>query len=876
MFTTVDNSDPFARLIFVSDDGLAAQINQYAVMVGATRVNSPETMGGYRYPILEDMAHGDNFQIVTSEFPTTAEAIQRYKVLRSDPDTVYAYVDASRVYYIQYDNRNYTGSRLADAGWEVTFIPGGKTPKRVKTLNRPFRWAAKYDRPLHVYVVPDEGYSDLADSLEGFDAKDIESLLDGAFIINAGLVDDCRENIRFLVANETTDPLLSINHLRQMFYLREAADFVSFNARLFGPMQFSGDTELITNGSGMIKGEAYKAHFPKGFENVDVICAASALKHEVFNDSKSFVLLEPQNGKLANGEIQVFSDLQTVANNPALFDPVQVRKFTAEWVDDMLDHLKAGRLLSSWFDQTNPIFHSGSFHNPSDVNAMTRWNARAWAMSGMSYTQSPWLFMSLAKLVSESLRPNDAKTIRFPIPCAMRVLVITHSLARAYGADLEIERGEIRFCNEMEALVVHDEDWIEMRPSHGGHDLDDFFSAYYRIIDGQRKIILIRSPNDWGEYSIFDFVEGDYYPTWVRANGAVLEFPEISSDPALWPQRLSEAVAEGTVQYRHLPSEQPDAPKVTGEPHPYRRADVDWQVANGAASARSVGQNVNARVLWALCAAPTAGHRPIQLCSMEKAIDAGTQGGLKQDVDAVIAEAATIVHDIQNGEYPVDTFMWASRFSQFYGLLPARRMVTGRLTQLYVMRREKADVLLTLAANWAKEHCHPDPVVHELGALRFRQAQQLLIQCRIRMVNMQPVGQQALEPEHWAAVHQPILDVIETSPTDVDRHNFVIALWSACLRTPTASRGKITDQMVMNPQVFPYLLDALRYYGIAKYVDLSDEGQISTSMYTEWTLECDSCGATRIVQKPHTVQRYHFDQRICTSCRTVLAASVGA
>lgn len=874
MFTTVDNSDPFVRIQFHSNDEFARMVNRQAVLIGGTdrRVNHPEAMGGYRYPILEYIAAGSDFCIVTCPLPSTPAQNKAYERLRDDPDTLYGYVDASKIVFVQVANK--PSGALINKGWNVTFNAGGKTAKRLKTLNRPFRWWTSFeDRPIHVHILADDAYSDLAE--EGFTSEEIESLLDGAFIINSKLVDECRDNIRFLQRNETTDPTLSIDQLRQYYYMRESAEFVSFNARIFGPMSVGGCTEFIESFDGMIKGEAYKADFSqrRGYENVDVICAASALKHEVYNDDIAFVLMEPQVGKLSAGEIQVFSDMQTISNNPALFQPAQIKQFTAAWVDDMLDHLKRGNLLDSWYSQTNAAFHDGKFHSLDDVNTMVRWQARAWAMSGMSYTQSPWMFDHLASLMADSLRATDDRKMKFPVPAAMRVLVISSSMAQAFGWEDDIERGTIRFYGDMEALVVNDEDWIEMRPSHGGHDLDDFFVAYYRLIDGQRKVILVRSPNDWGEYTVFDYFEGDHYPYWLRANGERIEFPEISSDPSLWPQRLSEAIAANAITYVGLPSQhQPKPPK--GETVPYNRSHIDAQVASAPNSANSVGGNVNARTLYALTIAPHEGHRPIQLCSMEQAIDAGTQSVVKEDVTAVLEEAASVIKSVQESNYKVDLYMWNTRFATRYGLLPKYRIdEKGRLTLLNQLRGDKAKAFRVLATNWSKENCRPPAIVHTLGLSRARQALEILTRVRINMVLMQPENEQSLQVEHWQMVNKPVIDLIESFEHDHQRHDFVIALWSAAINRPTTSSGRITDQIVMNPQVFPHLLDALRYYGLARYIKLDEHGHLYTEQIGEWELVCDGCGLSHTTTDPVVRQRYNLRQRLCTGCYSPVSAS---
>jgi hypothetical protein len=253
---------------------------------------------------------------------------------------------------------------------------------------------------------------------------------------------------------------------------------------------------------------------------------------------------------------------------------------------------------------------------------------------------------------------------------------------------------------------------------------------------------------------------------------------------------------------------------------------------------------------------------------MEQAIDAGTQSIVKDDNAAVLEEAALIITDVQQSVYPVDMYMWNTRFAPRYGALPPQRIDTnGRLTQLNRIRGEHTQGFRYLAAQWAQENCRPDPVIHALGLRRFRQARQILMQCRVNMVNMQMPGTQSLQVEHWKIVHGPVFETLDSFPNDHDRFDFIIALWSASLKTPTSSGQRITDQIVMNPDVFPILLDALRFYGLARYITLTEEGNLTTYKVDEWDLECVQCGSVATTNSPRELQWYYHINCTCRTCR---------
>ena len=74
-----------------------------------------------------------------------------------------------------------------------------------------------------------------------------------------------------------------------------------------------------------------------------------------------------------------------------------------------------------------------------------------------------------------------------------------------------------------------------------------------------------------------------------------------------------------------------------------------------------------------------------------------------------------------------------------------------------------------------------------------------------------------VQRDTWESLYDNIVDVINSFDSIQDQHDFVISLYSASLKVPT-SGGKISDQIVMNRLVFPYLEKALQHYGIAKRV----------------------------------------------------------
>lgn len=862
MFDTFDNSG-FIRINFHSSDATALRITQQARRMNVPVVSSPSTMGGYAFPILEDIAEGRKFQILKCGLPGDDEGHKlELQAALEDDNTAYAYADGSNISIIQIQNWTRGVDSLGAHGWSI--LSSQKTFKRAKTLNRPFRTWAKLDAPLRVHIVDDYSYTDLDPDL--YDEETLERLLDGAFVVAPWVRAACMNNVSFPIASSSNDRY-SVDDFRRKMFVAKARHVEAWNTRIFGPMIFTGiqPDDPLHQRAGMLKGEAF-VHTSDICElmKVDILCARSALKPEVSCDSKVFILMEAQSPKFEG----VMSDLQTMTNLPALYDPDWVETSTKAFLLKNFVDLTNNKLLDYWFEMTSPMYNrETAMYDMQDVATLTKWNARAWVMSGLQITQSPWLFEQLAGSIISALKPTDNSKMRFPALCAIRCQVISTSFAGMCGYDIEIEQGEARFLSSLESVVVHDEDWLEMHRSHGGHDLDDFFVCYYRTINGERKIVTVRSPNDFGEYTIFDYVEGDFAPLFETNSGEQLYFPEVSGDEQHWPTRLSEAFEQGLVTYRGLPSENDDSPPSASQW--YSMADVTSAIENNRSSQACVGANVNARSLWTLT---TRKYRQDQLTTMEGCIDAGAQGGSAADTEAVMVEAKEIVKKvIEETDGPIDAYLWTTRFAAIhkYPFDMSRISTDGYITRNDEFRRSYAAHFLSMAREWAQENCvnKLDPIVHRLGILHARLAYTLLRTSRANLVSSQRTKTETIDMDAWRLVHGPVHTALEAQPTTVDKHNLAIALLSACHRMPTATTGRYSDQLVMNPEIFPYIMDALRFYGIAAHLNINENGKIERAYTSKWKLACQTCDASVLTNNPVSLQAFHFYNGLCKSCR---------
>jgi hypothetical protein len=788
------------RINYHSNSQYASELND--------RHDNPEYLvyhqdwfGGYCYPILDHFlseTNSNHYQILKINRPELAVEESELLAVLSDKNTLYAYPDAGIITVVQFDGWDNTSKSLSDIG--VNLKPSQKVFKRIKTFNRPFRAFRHNKAPIRVMLIGD---TDFTEDSSFISDEDAEKLFDGAFIISQTLVDECMTQLDnktlTFVDNDPSGFVVNRNSQVKESYIKEKI----FNARIFGEMDIINDGEYPYLGA--IKGEAYTdAAGICEYYGVDVIAPYSAFKTEVNFTDQSFVLIEPQPAKMG----QLFSDGQTIANLPSLYQYKQMKFFTTEWFTDAFNRLVNNEVMESHSNLSifNHKDSNAKIYRDDDINSLIEWNVRAWLMCGGKITDSPWLFEQMGKNLHQSMRISDSNRMRFPIPCAVRAFVITGSLYRAiqnYPIDeFSVELGTAFFCDKMKVLVVNDNDYIEMYPSHGGCDLDDSFQIYWRTINNERKIIICRSPNDLGEYSIFNYIEGNWHSK-TTYNGTEYSFIQAPSDPDLWPDRLSEVIEAEEISYTGLPSNDHVDYGVK-----YNADFIMEAIKSTSSSAASVGINVNARQLWS---ASVGKHRLVQVASMEDCIDAGVQGGTEEQVQAVIEDAAAIMEELISNNIPVDAHLWMSKHAQFHPKLNPEKFysnVSYLQSVRFLCGKDFMNQIKEYSTSIAKNADYSE--IRKLGAHYLAPARSLMREYRRGIAKGLSV--QSDNP-NFDYLSDTIVSYINLYEEGHHRNSFVMSLYLASLTTSTAS-GKITDQFVMQPAIFSYLLTAMQFYGL--------------------------------------------------------------
>lgn len=796
--------------------------------------------GFYDIGVLRQALGSSNFsefRVAALPIPDSDIEFERARQIINHPSVEYAIVDKNKLVITLLDGpTNGWMSNLNALGYEAK--GGGKAAKRIKSFHRPTLINAHYDN-LNIKIVEPIEYTKYLfdqDAPEYNNDDDLERLLDGCFVVSDRIMRQGIENLPVYEPHNTNDteeyyydPNIR-RHLQKFL-----ANSKVFNARILCRL-------------GVIKGNMIvSSNLPIG---VDVITSRANIKKEVTYSNGYRLLAEPQGPKS-----RVITDDQTVINFPKLFRKADMEMWLKEEYEKMFQDAVNGKLLQNWKSIYTRMWRDSEDIEDKEVQARLSYVAFRWVSAGLSITASPWLFENMA--ISHAMPLQK----RIPIPCSVYEQIISQSIAKMAGYDINVSPGTIKRIDEIGVHVVDDIDWLEMYESHGGHDADDFFKLFYRQVeggdlDGEKVVIAIRSPNGKGEYSVFKYVEDQWSPTWIKSDGEEVKFPKVNGKA--WPTRLSDAIANGTVTYTGLPSSNFPSTAHVSETYDQAQVMADLQAAmNGG----NVGRYVNAVMLHS---SVFPNHRKEQLCSLEDAIDGCTQTVDPADRAAIDAEAKTLVREVIDSGRPVDRAFWQSR--NFQNSLKEDEYVElydGKITQMYDLCSRYFQAYRARVTKWAQENARPDELVHKLGARLYFHALPHLRKFRMDIYNANSSqfiqNKNAVQRDSWETLYHKIIDTIEKFDRIQDQHDFVLALYSASLKV-TTSGGKISDQIVMNRLVYPYLERALQHYGLAKrvVVERSTDGTLKISQVesTSWTYTPENEEA-KTFSDPLEYQKFH-------------------
>ncbi|NLF67110.1 MAG: hypothetical protein GX579_21180, partial [Chloroflexi bacterium] len=177
---------------------------------------------------------------------------------------------------------------------------------------------------------------------------------------------------------------------------------------------------------------------------------------------------------------------------------------------------------------------------------LQNWPLREYLASG---GHPLWFRSHVKSLMNQHLGRLNHSTLekmRLPIPGGRHYVMPAAAGQWAGIRGLEVGRGEIRIDPRYGTAWVNDEDWLALEDSPteagiaailGGADHDDALWLYpFSDHDGERKVLVWRSPNQAGEYVVLRPAAGSATPSWQTAAGEEVVFP--AGDSRRLPKRV--------------------------------------------------------------------------------------------------------------------------------------------------------------------------------------------------------------------------------------------------------------------------------------------------------------------------------------------------
>jgi hypothetical protein len=675
--------------------------------------------GGYRPPFSEHL--GDAFRVGRVKFPkllrgqddpwVLAEALKEYV---DNPKIALAYAEPTGLVLVEAPLRTSCPKDRSPGGWlgpwkelGLEVENGPKVSKRLKTLTRGFVFERGFRvGELALKVLSDEEHPT---RLPGLSAEARKKLLDGAFLIARGLADQVIDSV---------GPEHTARWERQRARGRSTR---LHNARVLVPRGTPSCPE-----GGLLKGNAVVVDDQDMPPGASVVTHPCNLKPERRGWAEWRVALEPQPPL-----DQALYNLQLGLSLPQLFPAEEVRAWVSREVYRVEASIREGKLLDTFERLADRRLHGDAGQDGlTSTLLLTRWTALDFFASGHDFRHSPALTEGIYRAHTAALVDPARARVNPPIPCAVTEQAVSESLARLCGLELDVRPGTIRRVREYGFAVVSDADWLEMLPSHGGCDMDDHFVLAFRTVNGARKVIVLRNPSDVGEYSVFDHVPGDDFPTFTRrtprADGGfdeqVLSFPEADLTGA--PKRTSEALKDGSLKVLGLPAGE------ASEAGPYTRQAVVRDLER-VLQGTNPGVYVNAKMVWNA----VFGCQPAELpATLEKVIDACVQGGSVEAMNAVRKAAKGFLDAVCESGQPVDALLWQTRGDP--DRVPSGGLCEGPLTQL--VKHAQAEVARgrVRVAKWAQAIHVTPPALEQYRSGDYAQVRRILKDLRSEAFEM--------------------------------------------------------------------------------------------------------------------------------------------
>lgn len=254
---------------------------------------------------------------------------------------------------------------------------------------------------------------------------------------------------------------------------------------------------------------------------VDFMFPAGSAKQELaLLDGRTFIGLHP-----IHSEDQMCLDIQSIINLHPFFQPEHLLAWAGMESELFLSGIRDGRLEAI----LNRLYDAESV---SDLDSLADWHVGEYVASGGSLMWFAGMVKAVARQHLNRLGSRASK-LRCPAPGGR------YYLFPAAVGNRDVTEGHVELDPACATAWVNDSDWLTtIVDVLGGCDGDDavWVFPFSDISDnGQRKMLIWRSPNQLGEYVVLQPTPGSHVMAWETAVGQIA-YPNMQS--RLLPDRI--------------------------------------------------------------------------------------------------------------------------------------------------------------------------------------------------------------------------------------------------------------------------------------------------------------------------------------------------
>lgn len=258
---------------------------------------------------------------------------------------------------------------------------------------------------------------------------------------------------------------------------------------------------------------------------VDFMFPAGSAKRELaLTDGRTFIGLHP-----VHSEDQMCLDIQSIINLHPFFQPEHLLAWAGMESELFLGGIRDGRLEAI----LNRLFDAESV---SDLDSLADWHVGEYIASGGSLMWFAGMVKAVARQHLNRLG-SRANKLRCPAPGGR------YYLFPAAVGDRDVPDGHIELDPTCATAWVNDNDWLTyLVDVLGGCDGDDavwVFPFSDLSDDGQRQMLVWRSPNQLGEYVVLQPTASSHVIEWEIGDsiaGGQFSYPQMQS--RLLPDRI--------------------------------------------------------------------------------------------------------------------------------------------------------------------------------------------------------------------------------------------------------------------------------------------------------------------------------------------------